>query len=256
MNRPARPILRNSILAAGTGAPVLLLHGSVSTAAMWTPVIHALKSRFRVLAPDLIGYGRTDPWPPELELGLDDEVALIEPLLGTRPPGVHVVAHSYGGVVALQLARAGRVALRSLTLIEPVEFHVLRLAGDQGAWSEIEGFGRRYLARLAAGDTETALREFVDFWSGAGVWDAMDEPGRAQMHRASAKLALDFARPSRIPVLILGAASAFPSIWSPATRARSRSAASPRCSPSACRRRRCRSSPAPTTSCRRRTIAC
>jgi pimeloyl-ACP methyl ester carboxylesterase len=99
MNRPARPILRNSILAAGTGAPVLLLHGSVCTAAMWTPVIHALKSRFRVLAPDLIGYGRTDPWPPELELGLDDEVALIEPLLGTRPPGVHVVAHSYGGVV-------------------------------------------------------------------------------------------------------------------------------------------------------------
>jgi pimeloyl-ACP methyl ester carboxylesterase len=192
MNRPARPILRNSILAAGTGAPVLLLHGSVCTAAMWTPVIHALKSRFRVLAPDLIGYGRTDPWPPELELGLDDEVALIEPLLGTRPPGVHVVAHSYGGVVALQLARAGRVALRSLTLIEPVEFHVLRLAGDQGAWSEIEGFGRRYLARLAAGDTETALREFVDFWSGAGVWDAMNEPGRAQMHRASAKLALDF----------------------------------------------------------------
>src|SRR5882757_74052 len=60
---PPRPILRSAILAAGTGAPVLLLHGSASSAAMWTPVIDALKHRFRLLAPDLIGYGRTDPWP-------------------------------------------------------------------------------------------------------------------------------------------------------------------------------------------------
>src|SRR5258708_22945169 len=115
MNAPARPILRNSILAAGSGAPVLLLHGSVSSATMWTPVINALKQRFRVLAPDLIGYGRTDAWPPELAFGLEDEVALIEPLVGNGPPGTHVVAHSYGGVVALPLARARRVALRSLT---------------------------------------------------------------------------------------------------------------------------------------------
>ena len=69
-------------------------------------------------------------------------------------------------------------------------------------WSEIEGFGRRYLARIAAGDTETALREFVDFWSGAGAWDAMDDSSRAQMHRASAKLALDFRATFADPVLI------------------------------------------------------
>jgi pimeloyl-ACP methyl ester carboxylesterase len=192
MNASARPILRNAMLAAGTGTPVLLLHGSASSGAMWTPVINVLKSRFRVLAPDLIGYGRTDAWPSEFEFGLDDEVGLIEPLVGNEPPGAHVVAHSYGGVVALQLARSGRVALRSLTLIEPVEFHVLRAASDQEAWSEVHGFGERYVARIAVGDTETALREFVDFWSGAGAWDAMEEPGRAQMRRAAAKMVLDF----------------------------------------------------------------
>src|SRR5262245_27979465 len=181
MTEAPRPILRSSVLAAGTGTPVLLLHGSASTGAMWTPVINALKSRFRVLAPDLIGYGRSDPWPDGLDFGLDDEVALIEPLIAHAP--AHVVAHSYGAVVALQLARARRVALRSLTLIEPVEFHVLRLAGDEPAWLEIHGFGERYLARMAAGDIETALREFVDFWSGAGAWEAMEEAARAQMRR-------------------------------------------------------------------------
>jgi pimeloyl-ACP methyl ester carboxylesterase len=190
MSESARPILRSGVLTAGTGSPVLLLHGSASSAAMWTPVINVLKSRFRVLAPDLIGYGRTDAWPPELEFGLEDEVRLIEPLVGNVP--AHVVAHSYGGVVALQLARSRRVALRSLTLIEPVEFHVLRAAGDQLGWSEVYGFRERYLARVAVGDTDTALREFVDYWSGAGAWDAMDEPGRAQMRRAAAKMVLDF----------------------------------------------------------------
>jgi pimeloyl-ACP methyl ester carboxylesterase len=190
MSTPARPILRSSVLTAGTGTPVLMLHGSVSSGVMWTPVINVLKSRFRVLAPDLIGYGRTDAWPPELEFGLEDEVRLIEPLVAHEP--AHVVAHSYGAVVALQLARSGRVPLRSLTLIEPVEFHVLRASDDREAWAEVHGFGERYLARIAAGDTETALREFVDFWQGAGAWDAMDETGRAQMRRAAAKLACDF----------------------------------------------------------------
>jgi pimeloyl-ACP methyl ester carboxylesterase len=190
MNASARPILRNAMLAAGTGTPVLLLHGSASSGAMWTPMINVLKSRFRVLAPDLIGYGRTDPWPAGRDFTLDDEARLIEPLIASEP--AHVVAHSYGGVVALQLARSGRVALRSLTLIEPVEFHVLRAAGDQKGWSEVDGFRERYVARVAAGDTETALREFVDYWSGAGAWEAMDEPGCAQMRRVAAKMVLDF----------------------------------------------------------------
>ena len=61
----ARPILRSAMLAAGTGTPVLLLHSSASTNAMWAPIIDVLKARFRAIAPDLIGYGRTDPWPAE-----------------------------------------------------------------------------------------------------------------------------------------------------------------------------------------------
>jgi len=176
MTAPARPILRNSILAAGSGTPVLLLHGSASSAGMWAPVINVLKSRFRVLAPDLIGYGRTDAWPPGHDFSLEDEVRLIEPLIGTEP--THIVAHSYGGVVALQLARSGRVALRSLTLIEPVEFIILRDARDQAAWSEVDAFRGAYVTRMAAGETDAALRDFIDYWSGAGSWDAMDDPGR------------------------------------------------------------------------------
>jgi pimeloyl-ACP methyl ester carboxylesterase len=192
MIAPARPILRNSILAAGTGTPVLLLHGSASSAAMWTPLIDVLKARFRVLAPDLIGYGRTDAWPDGHEFTLQDEVELVAPLIANADRGAHVVAHSYGGVIGLRLARSGRVVLRSLTLIEPVEFVILRDACDQAAWAEADAFRSSYVTRVAAGDTEAALHDFVDYWSGAGAWDAMDESARAAMRRSAAKMVLDF----------------------------------------------------------------
>ena len=191
MTAPRRPILRSSILAAGTGAPVLLLHGSASAAVMWAPVIDALKPRFRVVAPDLIGYGRTDSWPAGHDFTADDELGLLEPLL---PQGVaaHVVGHSYGGLVALHLALAGRITLRSLTLIEPVAFFLLPHAGAHDAWSEIKAVSDGYAARIGAGETEAALRGFIDYWAGAGAWDAMDEPLRAQIRRSAPKIVLDF----------------------------------------------------------------
>jgi pimeloyl-ACP methyl ester carboxylesterase len=191
MTSSSRPILRSSVLAAGMGTPVLLLHGSASAAVMWAPAIDALKARFRVLAPDLIGYGRTDSWADGCDFAADDELRLLEPLLPRNVP-VHVVGHSYGGLVALHLALAGRIVLRSLTLIEPVAFFLLPHAGAHEAWMEIRALGDGYTARIAAGETEAALREFIDYWAGRGAWDAMDETLRAQIRRSARKIVLDF----------------------------------------------------------------
>ena len=203
-----RPTLRNALSAAGFGTPMLLLHGSASSSAMWTPVINALKSRFRLLAPDLIGYGRTDPWPDGYVFGLEDELRLIEPLIEHLPGGAHVVAHSYGGVVALALARAGRVAIRSLTLIEPVAFQVLH--GDPQAWAEFERFSNGFADPMAKGDVEGAMRHFVDYWSSAGSWDAMDETSRVAMRRAAPKIMHEFHAASADPVVDALHGVAFP----------------------------------------------
>jgi pimeloyl-ACP methyl ester carboxylesterase len=194
-----RPILRNAALAAGLGTPVLLVHGSASSSAMWTPVIHALKARFRLIAPDLIGYGRTDAWPEVYELRLDDELRLIEPLIEHLPGGVHVVAHSYGGVVALALACAGRVGIRSLTLIEPVAFHMAR--SDAQAWAEVERFSGGFAERMAKGEVDAAMRHFVDYWSSPGTWETMDEGSRAHMRRAAPKIMHEFHAASADPLV-------------------------------------------------------
>jgi pimeloyl-ACP methyl ester carboxylesterase len=188
----AFPILRSASVAAGEGAPVLLLHGSASSSAMWNPAIDLLKARFRVIAPDLIGYGRTDSWPAGHDFSLDEEVRLIAPLIESVPTPAHVVAHSYGGAVALRLAVAHPALIRSLTLIEPVAFYLLRVLGEREAWAEVDAIREQYVAKFQRGDPDGAMQLFTGYWAGNDAWASMDETVRAQMRRAAPKVLLDW----------------------------------------------------------------
>jgi pimeloyl-ACP methyl ester carboxylesterase len=187
-----RPILRSASVAAGEGAPALLLHGSASSSAMWNPAIEILKPRFRAIAPDLIGYGRTESWPPGHDFSLDEEVRLIAPLIAGAPTPAHVVAHSYGGAVALRLAVAHPALIRSLTLIEPVAFYLLRVLGEREAFAEVDAIREQYVTRMASGDPDGAMQLFTGYWAGGDAWAAMDEPTRALMRRAAPKVLLDW----------------------------------------------------------------
>ncbi|GAB2646257.1 alpha/beta fold hydrolase [Prescottella soli] len=104
----------------GTGDPVLLLHGSgagVSAWANWRGLIPVLAENFRVIAPDLVGFGHTSlPEPARFEIfdtWIDQILALLD---GLDIPKVHVVGNSFGGGLALHLAtrfpdRLGRIVL-------------------------------------------------------------------------------------------------------------------------------------------------
>ena len=111
----------------GAGPTVILAHGSGASHRAWAPVVNSLRDRYRVLTPDLLGYGRSEPsrvnaqFHPWSDLG-----ALIA--LAERADGpVHLVGHSYGGALALEAARSLGPRARSLTLIDPVAFHLMRL---------------------------------------------------------------------------------------------------------------------------------
>ena len=94
--------LRMHVADAGSGPPVVMLHGWPQHWYLWRDVIPLLRSRFRLVCPDLRGFGWTDAPPGgyEKERMSDDVVALLDALGLER---VHLVGHDWGGWIAFLL---------------------------------------------------------------------------------------------------------------------------------------------------------
>ena len=107
----------------GTGDPVLLIHGSgpgVTAWANWRLTMPVLAQRFRVVAPDVPGFGyteRTEAFRYDLAGWTDHLVALLEAL---DLPRVHVVGNSFGGALALSVATRHPALVDRLVLMGSV----------------------------------------------------------------------------------------------------------------------------------------
>ena len=111
--------IKTNYLEAGKGDPVILIHGSgpgVTSYANWRLVMPALAENFRVLAPDMAGFGFTER-PASIEYGVqtwaDQVIGLMDTLELSR---AHLVGNSFGGAIALRIAtqhpeRVGKLVL-------------------------------------------------------------------------------------------------------------------------------------------------
>jgi len=184
---------RHGYLVAGSGAPVALLHSSLSSKSQWTALLERMAPRFRMIALDLCGYGDNELTATESSFTLDDEVRLVasrlDQLVGPRAR-VHLVGHSYGGLVALRFAHAYRERVASLSLYEPVVFRLLD--DEDPARLQVRWVAERVADLVRAGRRYDAAQAFVDFWSGAGSFEALPLPVRASMAKRIGKVPLDF----------------------------------------------------------------
>ncbi|HXO52278.1 MAG TPA: alpha/beta fold hydrolase [Mycobacterium sp.] len=103
---------------AGTGTPLLLLHGIGAIWRVWSPVLPYLEPHHDVIVPTLPGHGGGPPLDPQtapsiqaLTDGVEDELDR----LGLQQ--VHIAGNSLGGRIGIELARRGRA--RSLVLFSP-----------------------------------------------------------------------------------------------------------------------------------------
>ena len=179
---------------SGQGEPVVLLHCSGWSHAQWRPLAASLAARHEVYAPDLIGYGATSGWTGRGRFCLAHEAAVVRSLIGGLGRPVHLVGHSYGGAVALHVARTRPDLVSSLVLVEPSAFHLLRERGavERAALAEITAVARGVQESLASGDYRAGYGRFLDYWSGPGAWAALPEERRLAGAAQLAKVALDF----------------------------------------------------------------
>ena len=103
---------------SGSGPAVVCLHANASTSGQWRALMERMSDRFRVIAVDTYGAGKSPAWPNDRELRLADEVALLEPVFQAAGRRFHLVGHSYGGAIALKAALAYGDRVESMALFE------------------------------------------------------------------------------------------------------------------------------------------
>lgn len=127
VRKVSAPLQRKVVLAGdvrttyhevGSGEPLVLLHGAAAGGLYWFPVIGPLAQRFRVVVPDMVGYGETDkphapydrPFYVNWFARFLDAVAI---------PRAHLVGLSQGGAIAVQFAHDWPDRVDRLVLVSP-----------------------------------------------------------------------------------------------------------------------------------------
>jgi lipase len=99
------------------GSPLLAIHGVTGHGARWSAFAERQLPQYQVIAPDLRGHGRSSPLPPwTLEQHAADLLGVID---GYGLDAVPVLAHSFGGAVALHLVRLAPGRISKLVLLDP-----------------------------------------------------------------------------------------------------------------------------------------
>jgi pimeloyl-ACP methyl ester carboxylesterase len=179
-------------LDAGKGPAIVIGHCSSASHKEWLPLIETLKPDWRVLAPDFIGYGQSGPWPAEESFSIDADVDVFLAVATKAKGMLHLVGHSYGASLALEAARTLGPRVKSLTLVEPVSFHLLRQE-NRPEWAEVETLGRAVLGPVAEGDDRAAAKAFMTYWLGRWRWWLSPERFKSAIEATIPKVALEFA---------------------------------------------------------------
>lgn len=156
----------------GAGPTIVFVPGSWATKSAWRGVTAALNDRFRTVTTSLPGYGGTRESRTRTDTSIDRQAEIVEAVIRHADGPVHLVGHSYGGLVCLDVALCGLVPLMSLTLIEPVAFGLLRQADELTLYEQFIAMRESYIRAFESGEREAA-RRVVDYLGGDGSFDAL-----------------------------------------------------------------------------------
>ena len=199
----------------GSGTPLILVHGSLNDYRYWNAQIAVFGAQYRTIAVSLRHYF-PEPWNGRgedfsIQQHADDLAEFIRTLNLGR---AHLLGHSRGGAVVLNVAARHPEVIRTLILVDTSG--VEALLPDTPEARRLAAETQRLVDQLAAdlknGDREAALRAYVDGVAGPGRWEHIrpddksvlfDNAATAINPEARLSLSCDAIRKFRFPILPL-----------------------------------------------------
>ena len=132
------------VLEAGAGPTVLMLHGNPDNADEWGPLIARLSTRYRCIAPDFPGYGKSPEPPVSFTYSLADQMAFVDAVVKVMgvTDRVVLVVHDTGGMVGTAWAAANLDRLLGLVVTNTVAFEGFPWFPIARQWGDRSFYGR------------------------------------------------------------------------------------------------------------------
>ena len=157
---------------------VVLVHGAVTSGQETWQAQEVLSGAYELVTPDRQGYDLAAPDGPDDPLA---DAVTVGALLGD---GAHLVGYSMGGTIAMLAAARNPKSVKSLVLVEPLAFDLVRGRAD------VEAFVTGYESLLSSNhDAEQFMREFLVFFGNDPAEIAqIPDPMPDGLHKAAVAL--------------------------------------------------------------------
>lgn len=156
----------------GAGEPIVCIHGTSSSAAVWGEAVDELAKHGRTISYDRRGCFRSErpePYVTAVRQHADDAAALIDAV--DAAPAI-VIGRSYGGETAIDLALRYPDRVRALALLEAA---LLSMSDEAARWGSALG---RTVFAAADEDMTTVAETFLRAVVGDETWEAFPEPAK------------------------------------------------------------------------------
>ncbi len=182
---------------SGSGAPLVLIHGTLADQRHWTPQMEAFGAKFHVYALSLRHY-----WPETWDgVGSDftiaQQVADVAAFIRSLGGKAHLLGHSRGGHIAFRVAEQHPELIDRLILAEPGGDLDESLGGKPAGSGQAQGFNA-VAAEIAAGRIEEGLRMMAERTGGPNGWTGRPA-WRRQVNRDNATTMLGQVNENRKP---------------------------------------------------------
>ena len=162
---------RIAVRQTGEGPPIIFVHCSSASHKEWLFAAQHYSSTHICLLPDMIGYGQSSGHLDEHGVPIAcSDADVIAMLLRQQSEPADIVAHSYGAVACIEAARMVPEKVKSMFLVEPVTFHLLRSEEHRDIWKQLGRLAQTVIDADAKGDYRKAARAYMSYWIGHLKW--------------------------------------------------------------------------------------